>query len=200
MSFYNRYCATTHGARAAEDRLGVFEKADTSSDASSPPTTLKSQMAVCQKKLAKYEQLFETSSEADVNAQDLLAKFELADGERSKLALQLRESQTGTTAVYAEVVGLSKQWEKLNHLVSSNAFEVRELEQERDKYKMEKAKADNKFFAVMRLKEALEAEAKLAHRSAEKQMKQLERATEVEKSLAAQIVSLSCRCSSGREN
>lgn len=52
----------------------------------------------------------------------------------------------------------------------------------------EKAKADNKYFQAMRAKEAIDAECKIAQRSVEKQLKLLERAQEVEKSLNGQIV------------
>lgn len=52
----------------------------------------------------------------------------------------------------------------------------------------QKAKADNKYFAAMRAKEAVDMEAKAAQRSVEKQLRLLERAQEVETSLRSQIV------------
>jgi E3 ubiquitin-protein ligase BRE1 len=53
----------------------------------------------------------------------------------------------------------------------------------------EKAKADNRYFQTMRVKDAVEAECKAAQRSVDKQLKLLARAQEVERGLQAQIVS-----------
>jgi E3 ubiquitin-protein ligase BRE1 len=52
---------------------------------------------------------------------------------------------------------------------------------------VQKAKADNKFFAAMRAKEGIDAQAKMAQRTVEKQNKLLEKAQEVERSLQTQI-------------
>lgn len=52
---------------------------------------------------------------------------------------------------------------------------------------VQKAKADNKFFAAMRAKEGIDAQAKMAQRTVEKQNKLLEKAQEVERTLQAQI-------------
>ena len=53
----------------------------------------------------------------------------------------------------------------------------------------EKAKSDNKFYQVSQSKDHLEQEVKAAHRTADKQLKLLEKARDVEKGLQAQIVS-----------
>lgn len=53
---------------------------------------------------------------------------------------------------------------------------------------MQKAKSDNKFFAVMRDKEAIDVERKNLSRNVEKQTKVLERLYESERNLQSQIV------------
>jgi E3 ubiquitin-protein ligase BRE1 len=53
---------------------------------------------------------------------------------------------------------------------------------------MQKAKSDNKFFAVMRDKEAIDVERKNLSRNVEKQAKVLERLYESERNLQSQIV------------
>jgi E3 ubiquitin-protein ligase BRE1 len=68
--------------------------------------------------------------------------------------------------------------------VSSKVFELKDTELKIARLQTEKAKADNKYFQAMRSKEG-----KLAQRTVEKQLKLLERAQEVERSLNAQIVS-----------
>lgn len=56
----------------------------------------------------------------------------------------------------------------------------------------QKAKAENKFYSVMREKEAGESEKKAMIRQLEKQGKAVERALEVEKNLSSQVVSDMC--------
>lgn len=53
----------------------------------------------------------------------------------------------------------------------------------------QKAKADNKYFAAMRTKEAVEVERKVAQRNVEKQSKVLEKLSESERNLMNQLVS-----------
>jgi E3 ubiquitin-protein ligase BRE1 len=53
---------------------------------------------------------------------------------------------------------------------------------------MQKAKSDNKFFAVMRDKEAIDVERKNLSRNVEKQTKVLERLYDSERNLQSQIV------------
>jgi len=53
----------------------------------------------------------------------------------------------------------------------------------------QKAKADNKYFAAMRTKEAVEVERKVAQRNVEKQIKVLEKLSESERNLTNQLVS-----------
>ena len=53
---------------------------------------------------------------------------------------------------------------------------------------MQKAKSDNKFFAVMRDKEAIDVERKNLSRNVEKQAKVLERLYDSERNLQSQIV------------
>src|SRR6266550_8071597 len=58
---------------------------------------------------------------------------------------------------------------------------------------MQKAKSDNKFFAIMRDKEAIDVERKNLSRNVEKQAKVLERLYDSERNLQNQIVSLFMR-------
>jgi BRE1 E3 ubiquitin ligase len=55
---------------------------------------------------------------------------------------------------------------------------------------VQKAKSDNKFYAAMRDKEAIEAERKNISRNMEKQAKVIERLADTEKNLLAQVVSM----------
>jgi E3 ubiquitin-protein ligase BRE1 len=72
-------------------------------------------------------------------------------------------------------------------------FELKDTELKISRLQTEKAKADNKYFQAMRAKEAVDAEGKMAQRTVDKQLKLLERAQEVERSLNAQIVSLTSK-------
>lgn len=53
---------------------------------------------------------------------------------------------------------------------------------------LQKAKADNRYFAAMRAKDGLDAETKTAQKTVDRQNKLLEKAQEVERNLQAQVV------------
>lgn len=113
--------------------------------------------------------------------------------------------------MYVELDKLSAAWEALDKQVKSKVFDLSAMEERLSKQNLEvrsftydsflrtlfnvdiivqKAKADNKFFAAMRDKEASEYERKNAVRNVEKQAKLIENLTKSEKSLQALNVSM----------
>jgi E3 ubiquitin-protein ligase BRE1 len=110
--------------------------------------------------------------------------------------------------VFAEVDRLSAAWETLDRQVQSKVFELKGMEDRVVKINLDvcfflrqdslfnslwqKAKSDNKFYAAMRDKEAIENERKNLARNLEKQGKVVERLVESERNLSAQVVSLLC--------
>jgi E3 ubiquitin-protein ligase BRE1 len=106
------------------------------------------------------------------------------------------------TASYAELDRLSAAWEALDKQVKSKVFDLKAMEDRvlkagsdvRARFpcsredEAQRAKLENKFFAAMRDKEAVENERKNLARNAEKQTKVIEKLTAVERSLQAQLV------------
>ncbi|WWD19675.1 E3 ubiquitin-protein ligase BRE1 [Kwoniella shandongensis] len=139
--------------------------------------------------LAKYEKVLGPNPDAAEDVRQLATRLEEKETERASLELKLSEAEASTNALYSEVEGLSKLWEGLDQTIHSKAFELKDGELRISRLTTEKAKADNKYFAAMRSKEAVDAECKSAQRSVEKQLKLLERAQEVETHLRTQIAS-----------
>ncbi|RSH91929.1 hypothetical protein EHS25_009299 [Saitozyma podzolica] len=137
--------------------------------------------------LDKYELVLGPNPDAAGDITALAQRLEAADKDKAALQLQLGEAEAATNALYTEVEGLSKLWEASERTVSSKVFELKDTELKIARLQTEKAKADNKYFQAMRSKDAIDAEGKLAQRTVEKQLKLLERAQEVERSLNAQI-------------
>ncbi|ODN99047.1 E3 ubiquitin-protein ligase BRE1 [Cryptococcus amylolentus CBS 6273] len=137
--------------------------------------------------LARYERILGPNVDAVDDVQYLATELEKKEKERAGLEMKLAQAEAATNALYEEVEGLSKLWESLDQTVKSKVLELRDGEQKITRLATEKAKADNKYFAAMRAKEAVDVEAKTAQRSVEKQLRLLERAQEVETSLRLQI-------------
>lgn len=97
-----------------------------------------------------------------------------------------------TDALYSELERLSKAWEEAMALSLPRAGTVKETEDKLARLATEKAKADNKYFAAMRQKEAVEGEKRGAMRLVEKQVHAIDRLSANEKNLAGQLVRLRC--------
>ncbi|KIJ67989.1 hypothetical protein HYDPIDRAFT_83645 [Hydnomerulius pinastri MD-312] len=132
--------------------------------------------------LARYRSIFgEPSSEA--LAQQLQAK----ESELKTLRLLTEQQAQAETSLYSEIDRLSSLWEGLDQQVKKKIFDLSVFEEKLQRAAHDKAKADNKYFAAMREKEMGESERKAMTRQLEKQGKAVERASEVEKHLNAQV-------------
>ncbi|KIR53461.1 E3 ubiquitin-protein ligase BRE1 [Cryptococcus gattii Ru294] len=150
-------------------------------------TEVRAELESAKRLLAGYERILGPNPEVAEDVKYLSQQLEKKEKERASLEMRLEEAEAATNALYSEVEGLSKLWEALDQTVKSKVLELRDGEQKITRLATEKAKADNKYFAAMRAKEAVDMEAKAAQRSVEKQLRLLERAQEVEMSLRSQI-------------
>ncbi|KAK4685526.1 E3 ubiquitin-protein ligase BRE1, partial [Tremellales sp. Uapishka_1] len=178
--------------RAAQDKILVLSsQLESSSDAPASRTEseIRIELENARRTLSIYGRVLGPNAEASAEIQNLARRVELAQKEKEGLEMRLLEAEASTNALYTEVEGLSKLWEGLEHQVKNKVYDLKEGEMKVSRLITEKAKADNKYFAAMRTKEAMDAECKTAQRSVEKQLKLLERAQEVERSLSAQIAS-----------
>jgi len=93
-------------------------------------------------------------------------------------------------SLYTEVDKLSAAWESLDKQVKNKVFDLSAMESQLKKAVSEKAKSDNKYFAIMREKDAITAEHGKLVRDAEKQSKVIERLVDIEKNLTVQLANL----------
>lgn len=105
--------------------------------------------------------------------------------ERLRLLTTSLESAEGE--LFKELEKLSTAWETLEKQVKSKVFDLYSMEEKVSKAVMDRARSENKYFATMREKEAMEAEKKALARVYEKSEKSLQdiiaRADEMEKVL-----------------
>lgn len=109
------------------------------------------------------------------------------DKTSTSLRLELDASSEATKALCDEVDRLSAAFADAEKLAAKNVHDVAKLEDKMLRLTTEKSKADNKYFAAMRAKDALDNERRTALRTAERQTKALERYAEAEKVLSAQL-------------
>ncbi|KAL7418545.1 E3 ubiquitin-protein ligase bre1 [Cryptotrichosporon argae] len=170
---------------ASQDKVAALERQLQSTPDRDAQTAQGIELAEARRTLADYRRVLGPDAATDVKV--LADKLQESEKERSSMELKLSEAEVSTNALYAEVEGLSKLWEGLETTLRTKVFQLKDGEQKMVRLREEKAKADNKYFAAMRTKEALDAECKTAQRTIEKQSKVLERAQEVERGLTAEI-------------
>lgn len=127
--------------------------------------------------------------EATPDARDLATKLVERDGKLKELEAQLKAQEHSTDMLYAEIDRLSTAWATLDEQNSSKVFNLQHLEEKAGKLLGEKAKADNRYFATMRQKDALAAENTVLTKLAEKQQRVVDAAKEMQHSLGDQLTS-----------
>lgn len=109
------------------------------------------------------------------------------DVDVAKLQRRLQAADSSSAMLSDEVDRLSAAYDQLERQAESRVTNVARLEDKILRLTTEKAKADNKYFAAMRAKDALDAEKRALTRSAERQTKVIERYMDTERALQAQI-------------
>lgn len=155
--------------------------------AAAAETTVRVELESAKRSLAKFEKIL--GPEALTDVKELGDKLRQATEAEDKLKLQLAQAEESTNALYAEVEGLSSAWDGLEKTLKDKVYDLRDAENNVKRLATEKAKADNKFFDAMRMRDAVEADLKNTQRVVDKQTKLLEKGQETEKAMTTQIVS-----------
>ncbi|KAL9711593.1 E3 ubiquitin-protein ligase bre1 [Leucoagaricus gongylophorus] len=103
------------------------------------------------------------------------------------LELQRTEAER---SLYLELEKITSAWETLDRQIKNKVFDLTSLEERLSKSQMDKARSDNRYYAAVREKEALENEKKNKERLFEKQQMAVETLHGVQKNLTAQVQSL----------
>ncbi|KAJ7045767.1 BRE1 E3 ubiquitin ligase-domain-containing protein [Mycena alexandri] len=146
-------------------------------------------LAAATVKLEKYEQTYGDLSTLPPDVAQLAEKLRVQEEEIKRLRLKDKQYLQEKTPVYSELDQLSAAWEALDRQVKSKVFDLKDMEERVSKSGLDKAKSENKFFAAMRDKEAIDNERKTLSRNLEKQGKVVERLVETERNLTGQVVS-----------
>ncbi|KAF9568023.1 BRE1-domain-containing protein [Agrocybe pediades] len=148
------------------------------------------QLSKARKELDKYQRIFGSSSSLSPDASHLAEQLRAKESELEKLRLLERQRQENESSLYVELEKLSALWESLDKQLKSKVLDLSAMEERLSKSAIDKAKSDNKYFAAMRDKEAIENERKNLARTLEKQGKAVDRLTDIEKHLKTQMTAL----------
>ncbi|KAN0112027.1 BRE1 E3 ubiquitin ligase domain containing protein [Russula decolorans] len=139
------------------------------------------QLAAAKELLAQFRSTFGESSQLLPDMRQLVEQLKLKEEEVKAFRLQDVQHTDAESTLYDEIGKLSAAWESLQGQVANKVFDLAAAEEKIMKANLDKAKADNKFFAAMREKEAVENEHKHLARTNEKLLKHVSNLTDVDK-------------------
>ncbi|KAH9485124.1 E3 ubiquitin-protein ligase BRE1 [Psilocybe cubensis] len=145
------------------------------------------QLSKLKAELDKYQRTYGTLSTLPPDVSELAKELRAKETELEKLRLLETQRKESESSLFVELEKLSALWEALDRQLKSKVFDLSSMEERLSKSAIEKAKSDNKYFAAMRDKEAIENERKNLVRTLERQGKAVDRLTDSEKHLRIQI-------------
>ncbi|GAA5857751.1 hypothetical protein JCM8547_005970 [Rhodosporidiobolus lusitaniae] len=123
----------------------------------------------------------------EVEVRQMAERLREKDDEVRKAEAKVKSQEAATNMLYGEIDRLSTAWASLDEQNASKVFNLAALEDKIQRLNADKAKADNRYFATMRQKDALTNENAVLNKLAEKQQQKVEAANEVQRSLSAQL-------------
>ena len=189
--------------QSSESRINVLAdqiahvSADTTLAAAlASETAARSALADAQSRLTAYEKVLGPDPTVGEDVGRMAKQLEAKQEQLRVMDLRIKENEVATDALYGEVERLSKSWEDVASQANGKVLNLKEMEEKVARLSTEKAKADNKYFAAMRTKEAIEVERKVAQRQIEKQAKALLEWQEKDRNTLKQVVSAVVRFTS----
>ncbi|KAF8894030.1 hypothetical protein BD779DRAFT_1797962 [Infundibulicybe gibba] len=140
--------------------------------------------------LQKYQSIYGDLAAQESTVAALAAQLEEKEHDLCRLRLLDTQRTQSETSLYAEIDKLSTAWEGLDRQLNSKVFDLTNMEERLQKAGLDKAKSENKFYAAMRDKEAIEVERKNLVRNNEKQAKVLDRMVESEKNAKSRVYAM----------
>lgn len=105
----------------------------------------------------------------------------------ASLQAQVQIQEQSSKQLMMEIESLGKAWAGLEEQNKNKVLDLVAKEEQLQRLSAEKAKADQKYFAVMKAKDAALADAQALRRSSKKQTEVIERLSEVERTLTQQL-------------
>ncbi|KAH9892516.1 BRE1-domain-containing protein [Cubamyces lactineus] len=191
----------------AEARAFTLEKALAALDSeradiaklSRSEAELRQQVDQLSKQLERYQTVYGNASSMPPEAAQLSEQLQRKQVEIDKLQLQDKQREQAESALFAELDKLSAAWENLDRQINSKVYDLSALEERVQKAGVERAKAENKFYAAVRDKEAVDNERKNLVRNLDKAGKALDKLAASEKALNTRIHDLEKEVSLSRK-
>ncbi|GAA6058899.1 hypothetical protein JCM10212_002851 [Sporobolomyces blumeae] len=151
-------------------------------------TEARSELAKALERLAKLEKV--TGPDGDPQVAELAKRLQEREAELKVAEAQVQSQEAAANMLYGEIDRLSAAWSDLDEQNASKVFNLASLEDKVQRLSAEKAKADNRYFATMRQKDALENENAILTKLAEKQQQKVDQASEVQHELQVQLAAV----------
>ncbi|OJT06362.1 E3 ubiquitin-protein ligase BRE1 [Trametes pubescens] len=148
---------------------------------------LRRQVEQVQKQLEKYQAVYGDTSSLPPETAQLSEELQRKQDEIEKLRIQDKQREQAESALYSELDKLSAAWETLDRQVKSKVYDLSAMEDRIAKAGVDRAKAENKFYAAMRDKEGVDLERKNLARNLDKAGKAVDKLSQSEKALTARM-------------
>lgn len=146
-------------------RVSALEEA--CSDEQRAEADLRTELATAQAELVECRAIYgDTAASPEFNK--LTSELRNKEDELKRLKLELEQHTQSMNMMYDEQDKLASAWDTLESQVSDKVFELVGIEEKLLKAREEKAKADNKYFAVSRDKTTLEEEKRAVQKKIDK--------------------------------
>ncbi|GAA5910720.1 hypothetical protein JCM8208_003545 [Rhodotorula glutinis] len=148
-------------------------------------TRARADLAEAQQRVECLEAIIGPAGRADVK--EMAERLEEKQRELKIAEAQVKGQEAASNMLYGEIDRLSAAWQSLDEQNASKVFNLAALEDKVQRLSADKAKADNRYFATMRQKDALHGEAAVLQKLAEKQQQRIESQAEVQRALGQQL-------------
>jgi len=172
-------------AQAAEQQRKLDALASGASEAE-----LAAQLAAVQGQLEQLQALLQGAAATGQDASAIQTLLAEQSAKCTELEAKVLAETTRADAACDDLDKMSQAYEEIAKLAEDKVKHLTTLEDRVIRLNTEKSKADNKFFAAMRSKEALEAERKVAARNAERQSLVIQQLSEADKTRASHAATL----------
>lgn len=169
--------------KIAESLASDLQSQATARGESATEAELLAKVASLQKDLDSLNAILQGAS----SAEEVSSRLKQQQDQIGQLQGELTAANESTNALCEEVEKLSKAYSDMNQQASSKVMDLSKMEEKVLRLTTEKAKADNKYFAAMRSKDALDNDRRTALRTVERQVKAIERYAEAEQQFTTQL-------------
>ncbi|CAO1617547.1 unnamed protein product [Sympodiomycopsis kandeliae] len=171
--------------KAAVDASDDLQRQLDARGSSTTEQDLSAKMSSMQKELDELKEVLQGAASGEEAAE----KVKHQQLRIEQLQGELTAANESTNALCDEIEKLSKAYSDMDQQASSKVMDLTKMEEKVLRLTTEKAKADNKYFAAMRAKDALENDRRAVLRTVERQVQVIERYAEAEQHFSSELAS-----------